>query len=300
MAAGSRRSVFNRGLLALLPGLILALVLASCSRPAEVQPALWLAEGPQGQKAWLFGTIHALPAPVAWRSAKVAAALEQADRLVLEVADITDDTRTAEAFAALAQSPGLPPLDQRIEPDLRDELAAELKDGGIAPAQLDPYETWAAALMLQQSDSAAGASDAANGIDRALAKGWNGSIVEFEGAAAQLAIFDRLPEPQQRALLSAVVRDAPGRDAQTLALQTAWMRGDMDYIAQTTAEDFLNHPELLEALLTGRNRAWLVQLDAMLAQGARPFVAIGAAHLAGADGLPAMLSARGWKVTRLQ
>ena len=296
MTAGSRRSVFNRGLLALLA----ALILASCSRPAEVNPALWLAEGPQGQKVWLFGTIHALPAPVQWRSAKVDAALEQADRLVLEVADITDDTKTAKAFAALAQSPGLPPLDQRIEPDLRDELAAELKDGGIAPAQLDPYETWAAALMLQQADSAAGASDAANGIDRALAKGWSGPIAEFEGAAAQLAIFDCLPEPQQRALLSAVVRDAPSHDAQTLALQTAWMRGDMNFIARITAEDFLNHPELLEALLTGRNRAWLVQLDAMLTQGARPFVAVGAAHLAGADGLPAMLGARGWKVTRLQ
>lgn len=295
MAAGSRRSVFNRLIAALL-----ALLLGACSRPAEVQPALWLAEGPQGQKAWLFGTIHALPAPVAWRSAKVDAALQQADRLVLEVADISDDTKTAKAFAALAQSPGLPPLAQRIEPDLRDELAVELKDGGIAPSQLDSYETWAAALMLQQSDSAAGASDAANGIDRALAKAWTGPIAEFEGAAAQLAIFDRLAEPQQRALLSAVVREAPQRGSQTLALQSAWMRGDMDFIARTTSEDFLNHPELREALLTGRNRAWLVQLDRLWAQGARPFVAVGAAHLAGADGLPEMLKARGWKVTRLQ
>ena len=295
MAGGSRRSVFNRLILAAL-----AVLLGACSRPVEVNPALWLAEGPQGQKVWLFGTIHALPAPVAWRSTKVDAALMQADLLVLEVADITNDAGTAKAFAELAQSPGLPPLAQRIEPDLRDELSAELKDGGIAPAQLDPYETWAAALMLQQADSAAGADDAANGIDRALAKAWTGAIAEFEGAPAQLSIFDRLPEPQQRALLSAVVREAPQREGETLALQTAWMRGDMDFISRTTTEDFLNHPELREALLTGRNRAWLVQLDAMLAKGARPFVAVGAAHLAGAEGLPAMLNARGWKVTRFQ
>jgi uncharacterized protein YbaP (TraB family) len=295
MTEGSRRSVFNRLILAAL-----ALMLGACSHPAEVNPALWLAEGPQGQKVWLFGTIHALPAPVHWRSVKVDAALKQADLLVLEVADIGNDAGTAKAFAALAQSPDLPPLAERIEPDLRDELAVELKDGGIAPAQLDPYETWAAALMLQQADSAAGASDAANGIDRALAKAWSGPIAEFEGAAAQLAIFDRLPEPQQRALLGAVVREAPQRDGQTLELQQAWMRGDMDFIARTTAEDFLKQPELREALLTGRNRAWLVQIDTMLAKGGRPFVAVGAAHLAGADGLPAMLSARGWKVNRLQ
>ena len=295
MAGGSRRSVFNRLILA-----VLALLLAGCSRPAEVSPALWLAEGPQGQKVWLFGTIHALPAPVAWRSAKVDAALKQADRLVLEVADIANDAATAQAFADLAQSPGQPPLEQRVEPDLRDELAAELKEGGVSPGQLDPYETWAAALMLQQATARAGANESANGIDRALAKAWSGPIAEFEGAALQLSIFDRLPEPQQRALLSAVVREAPARAGQTLALQQAWMRGDMDLIARTTTDEFLDHAELREALLTGRNRAWLVQLNAMLAQGARPFVAVGAAHLAGADGLPALLSARGWKVTRLQ
>ncbi len=295
MAGGSRRSVFNRLILA-----VLALLLAGCSRPAEVSPALWLAEGPQGQKVWLFGTIHALPAPVAWRSAKVDAALKQADRLVLEVADITNDAATAKAFADLAQSPGQPPLEQRVEPELRDELAAELKEGGVSPGQLDPYETWAAALMLQQATARAGANESANGIDRALAKAWSGPIAEFEGAALQLSIFDRLPEPQQRALLSAVVREAPARAGQTLALQQAWMRGDMDLIARTTTDEFLDHAELREALLTGRNRAWLVQLNAMLAQGARPFVAVGAAHLAGVDGLPALLSARGWKVTRLQ
>ena len=296
MTAGSRRSVFNRLILAALA----ALLLGSCGRAAEVHPALWLAEGPQGQKVWLFGTIHALPAPVAWRSAKVDAALKQADRLVLEVADITNDAATAKAFADLAQSPGQPPLEQRVEPDLRDELAAELKEGGVSPGQLDPYETWAAALMLQQATARAGANESANGIDRALAKAWSGPIAEFEGAALQLSIFDRLPEPQQRALLSAVVREAPARAGQTLALQQAWMRGDMDLIARTTTDEFLDHAELREALLTGRNRAWLVQLNAMLAQGARPFVAVGAAHLAGVDGLPALLSARGWKVTRLQ
>ncbi len=284
--------MFNRLIFAALA----ALLLGSCGRAAEVHPALWLAEGPQGQKAWLFGTIHALPAPVQWRSTKVDAALKQANLLVLEVADIANEAATAKAFADLAQSPGLPPLEQRIEPELRDELAGELKDGGISSGELDPFETWAAALMLQQR----GSSESANGIDRAIAKGWSGPIAEFEGAAAQLSIFDRLAEPQQRALLSAVVRDAPGRDAQTLALQTAWMRGDMDSIVRTTAEDFLKHPQLREALLTGRNLAWLVQLDAMWAKGARPFVAVGAAHLAGEGGLPAMLSARGWKVTRLQ
>ncbi len=284
----------------LVAALLALLALASCARAPEVHPALWLVEGPKGEKAWLFGTIHALPEPVEWRSAKVDAALKGADRLVLEVADITDDAKTAKAFADLAQSPGLPPLDARVQPDLRDDLSEDIKAGGMQPGSLDPYETWAAALMLQNAAAAASAVESSNGIDRAIALAWQGPIEEFEGARNQLAIFDALPEGAQRALLDAVLIEADGREMQIHDLQQAWARGDMTLIARVTDQDFAKAPVLREALLVGRNRAWVSKLEAMLTAGARPFVAVGAAHLAGTDGLPALLTARGWKVTRLQ
>lgn len=280
--------MFNR----LLAALLILLALAGCARPAEVKPALWLVEGSRGEKGWLFGTIHALPEPVNWRSAKVDAALKEAHRLVLEVADIDNPAATAKAFAALAQSPGLPPLDQRVKPDLRDELAEGLEERGLGPGALDSYETWSAAIMLQEAGS--------NGIDGELARAWHGPIDEFEGAPAQLAIFDRLPEAQQRALLDGMLRSSNESDAKLKQLQQAWMRGDIEQIGRITEEDLNRDPALREALLAGRNRAWLDKLEAMLGGGAHPFVAVGAAHLAGKDGLPAMLAARGYKVTRLQ
>ncbi len=280
--------------------LMFFLALAGCSRREEVHPGFWLVEGPRGEKAWLLGTIHALPDPVDWRSAKVDAALAEANLLVLEVADITDDTKTAKAFAALAQSPGLPPLEQRVAIDLRDELAGEMAQGGLKPGSLDPYETWAAALMLQQAMAGSNESDSGNGIDRTVAKAWKGQVAEFEGASKQLSIFDRLPELQQRALLGAVLAEGPKRAEQLRTLELAWASGNMELIARVTDEDLGQEPALREALLVGRNRAWVSQLEAMLTRSSRPFVAVGAAHLAGKDGLPAMLAARGWKVTRLQ
>ncbi len=280
--------------------LLAALVLAGCARPAEVRPALWLVEGPGGQKAWLFGTIHALPQPVDWRSPAIEQALAGSDRLVLEVARIDDDAATARVFAGLAQSPGLPPLEQRLASDERDDLAEALSADGFKPGALDGYETWAAALLLQQAATKAGASDSANGIDRALLREYAKPVEEFEGAAAQLAIFDRLPETAQRALLSAALTDPKAAASELERMAAAWAKADLALIDRETNDEFLSDPVLREALLTGRNRAWELRLTAMLRAGAHPFVAVGTAHLVGKDGLPAMLAAHGYKVTRLQ
>ena len=290
----------NSSLARLLLAMLAALALAGCTKPAEVRPAMWLVEGSGGQKAWLFGTIHALPEPVDWRSAAVEGALGQSDRLVLEVARIDDDAGTAKVFAGLASSPGLPPLEQRLPADLRDELAAALKSDGIKPGALDGYETWAAALVLQQGSAQGSKSDAGNGIDRALAATYSKPIEEFEGAAAQLSIFDRLPEAAQRTLLAASLQGQTEFDAEIRRLAQAWAKADLTTIERETDQELLRDPVLREALLAGRNRAWTNQLVAMLKAGHRPFVAVGTAHLVGPDGLPAMLSARGYRVTRLQ
>ena len=278
--------------------LLAALALAACAQPAEVRPALWLVEGPGGQRAWLFGTIHALPQPVEWRSAVIEQALAGSDRLVLEVARIDDDAGTARVFAGLAQSPGLPPLAQRVPADERDELAEAMAADGLKPGALDGYETWAAALLLQQALTKAG--DSGNGIDRALLRGYTKPVEEFEGAAAQLAIFDTLPEAAQRSLLSAALTDPKEAARELDRMAQAWAKADLDLIDRETNQEFLSDPLLREALLTGRNRAWDARLTAMLRSGAHPFVAVGAAHLVGKDGLPALLAAHGYKVTRLQ
>lgn len=280
--------------------LLAALALAACAHRTEVRPALWLVEGPGGQQAWLFGTIHALPQQVDWRSPKIELALAGSDRLVLEIARIDDDAGTARVFASLAQSSGLPPLEQRLAPDERDELAEAMRTDGLKPGALDGYETWAAALLLQQAAIKAGASDSGNGIDRALLRGYAKPVEEFEGAAAQLAIFDRLPEATQRTLLSAALTDPKEAARELDRLASAWAKADLDLIDRETNQEFLSDPVLREALLTGRNQAWAARLTVMLRGGAHPFVAVGTAHLVGKDGLPALLTAQGYKVTRLQ
>lgn len=278
-----------------------ALALAACRQAEDVRPALWQVEGPNGQRAWLFGTIHALPDPVNWRSAKVEAALSGADRLVVEVADGDDPAKAAAVFKRLGTSPGLPSLRTRVSPPARAALDRLLAEQGAAPGQFDSVETWAAALGLNQLLLAKINSDAANGIDRALQSDpLARRIDQFEGLEPQLALFDRLPEADQRALLESVIAGAADAPQETAALQTAWKRGDMAAIAALDRKGMLADPELRQMLLVDRNRAWAIRLRTMLTGGARPFVAVGALHLAGPEGLPSELQRQGYRVTRVQ
>lgn len=284
----------------LFSALLSVLLLAGCARPEPVHPALWQVEGPKGERAWLFGTIHALPEPVDWKSDKVAAAMKGANVLVLEVAAILQTSKTAETFERLAQSPGLPPLTERVPADLRDELAYEMRLSGYRAGEFDHYETWAAMLTFQQAISARGDAEGENGIDRAVVRDWDGKVDEFEGAQAQFKLFDTLPEPQQQALLASTLQGAAQAKEKSHRLQQAWATGDMAVVDRSLQEEFAGQPALRAALLTARNQAWTAKLESLMAGGVRPFVAVGAGHMAGADGLPAMLAARGYKVTRVQ
>lgn len=279
---------------------ILALALAACApRPEPARPAFWQVTGPHGEQAWLLGTIHALPRPAAWRSPAIDKALTAADTVAVEVAGLGDSGAIASAYERLGTSPGLPPLGQRIDPALRGELAARLKQAGQSESDLTRTETWAAALTLARAGSTS--EDSANGIDRAvlrLAKGKR--IIEFEGTERQLGLFDALPEKEQRDLLNAVLRenDTPGGESAGLA--DAWRSGNFAKIEAESHRGLLADPELREALFTARNRAWAERIAQELANGRKLFIAVGAAHMAGQDGLAAMLAARGYTVTRLQ
>jgi len=57
---------------------------------------------------------------------------------------------------------------------------------------------------------------------------------------------------------------------------------------------------LREALLLARNREWVRRITGMLHAGKRPFVAVGARHMAGPHGLPAGLAQQGFEVRRVQ
>lgn len=275
------------------------LALGACSKPAPVvTPALWEVTGPQGQRGWLFGTIHALPHPVNWRSAWVDKALANSDRLVLEIDNANDPAALQKIYGELAGSPGLPPLEARVLPAQRGAFRQIMDKLGLDPASFATTETWAVALSLSRQGQAG--AEAEYGMESALMEAAKGKpVAQLEGADAQLRLFDALPEKEQQDLLGAIIVEL-GSTEDSEKLAKAWSTGDMQALETETRTGLLADPELRDALLVSRNQAWSAKVAALLRSGAHPLVAVGAAHMAGADGLPALLTAQGYAVTRLQ
>lgn len=279
---------------------VLALA-AACSRAPDQpppSPALWEVTGGHGEHGYLFGTIHALPDGFRWRTSKLDAAFADANTLVVEAEGLNSPRRMNAIFERLARSDGLPPLASRVPVGKRALVEQALAAQGLNDEDFAKVETWAAALTLS---SAAEAGDSANGVDRALLKRADGKrVVELEGVEPQLRLFDALPEPDQADLLVAVAQEAAAGASEQRRRTNDWLTGDIAALGRENESGILADPELHEVLLAARTRAWAGKIDSSLRAGAVPFVAVGAAHVIGPDGLAALLAERGYRVKRLQ
>lgn len=279
------------------------LLLAACGNPTVTPepgsgPALWRVQ--KGDlDGWLFGTVHALPDGIAWRTPPIDTAIEKADRLVLEVGNLDDQAAMVTAFERLGRSPALPAIAQRIAPGERDALNHLVKKGVAHPETLQPYESWAAAMLLSAAIQHTLNVSETNGVEPALTTRFRAAGKRIEGletVEAQFGAFDMLPEATQRRMLGEVIADAGEMKPTFDAVVKAWMKGDIDAIARADTGRRKADPMVEAAVLVTRNKMWVKQIERMRGH---PFIAVGTAHLAGTDNLIVLLQARGFTVTRL-
>jgi hypothetical protein len=84
-------------------------------------------------------------------------------------------------------------------------------------------------------------------------------------------------------------------------MSAAWERGDTAALERLLNDEMRrDYPEVYEALIRRRNEAWMATLTQELAGQGVDFVAVGAAHIIGEDGLVAQLQARGVQVERVR
>ncbi|WP_237392446.1 TraB/GumN family protein [Aurantiacibacter rhizosphaerae] len=277
-----------------------ALWLAGCGALSEpdrdwpdASPAMWEITAPSGEVGWIFGTVHALPDDVDWHTPLLDEKFAQAGVLVVEVANL-DDPAGASLYADLSETPGQPALTRRVDPDERDALRQLLDDAGMEDDDFSRIESWAAAMMLSGKVRT---GDPTNGVDRALIDEAD-TVVGLETYVEQLTMFDTLSSEAQSDLLFGVARSHQADSGDGMLL--AWIAGQEDELAGHVNDTLQLSPELRRVLLTDRNERWTPRIAAKIEGGRKPFVAVGAGHVIGEDGLVALLEQRSFAARRIQ
>lgn len=126
------------------------------------------------------------------------------------------------------------------------------------------------------------------------------AIAGLETAQEQISFLTRMGEGEESEFVLLSLRDLETIADNIDSMIEPWREGDVAalddlFIGQMQAET----PEVYEELLVRRNRAWMPEIESMLADADTEFVLVGVAHMVGEDGLLQMLRRRGYQVRQL-
>lgn len=250
-------------------------------------------------KIYLLGTMHALPARMSWEGGKVGDAVSAADELVMELAP-KELAAAGGVFQELAPRTRPLAMETRLPPAAYARFRTVEKDGGFDGDGLDD---WAVLVLIGQQIARRAELDPANGVETGLTRHFRATgkaIGGLETAREQLMIFETLDPQTQRALLTRAATGADTAVADVEAMTTAWASGDVAALERMINEDVEAVPAARQAIIADRNHRWAAWARARMARPGTVLLAVGAGHLVGDDGLPALLAAEGLAVRRVQ
>ena len=277
---------------------------AVAAAPALAEPALWTIQG-RHNRVYLFGSVHMLGdtdfAFPGSPESRLGAAYRDAEALIMEVPP--GETASPEMLTATAAR-AIDPDGRGLDDLLGDEAAAvhaAAEKRGIDLAPLAPFEPWFASLVVTVQSAMKQGLAAEHGVEQLVAAAAardHKPVTGLETADGQLQLFDRLPSGLQAQLLLKTIEESDEDGAKLDELVDAWKRGDLGALDGLMSQEFEEFPELRTSLVVDRNRRWVEQILPLLDDGRDYLIVVGALHLVGADGVPALLLRRGVRATR--
>ena len=273
--------------------------------PADIVgegPALWKVAD-EDTTIYMFGTVHALPADVEWKTPTVAAALAESGSLVTEI-DMTPEVLASVGpmMVGKATLTGGQTLRGLMTDEQRATYEAGLANLGIPAAALDGFEPWFAAVNVAQLMIQRAGYTPDSGVEKVLEESVPAGTdrVALETIEYGIDIFDGLPLDKQVEYLVASLEDSEQGTAMLNQIVAEWAEGDLDDLSDLLTRSLDDTPDLAERLFYVRNANWAEWIDTRLDTPGTAFMAVGAGHLAGSKSVQDYLAERGIAAQRIQ
>ncbi|HUR40498.1 MAG TPA: TraB/GumN family protein [Verrucomicrobiae bacterium] len=264
--------------------------------PAHSAPFLYEIDGPKA-KHFLLGSVHVLPASAHPLPAALDAAYEATSALTIEadLAALAAPELQGRMLGA-ARDLGKGGLQARIGKPLFARLQKHAAKLGMPTPVCEQFQAWFCALALELFPLQQAGFASEFGIDNhfyARATDDARPVSGLETAQFQVELFTGMSPALSRQLLAATLDEDTYTSQSPEELYRIWRGGDLVALDKVLKELRQRYPELNALLLGNRNRAWMPGLLERFRSQTPQLVVVGAAHLAGSDGLLALLKAQG-------
>ena len=264
---------------------------------------MWRVTG-DSNSVYLLGSIHMLREQDHPLPAVIDRAYEDADVVVMELdMDDIDPAATQAAFnkaGVLNDGTTLRDL-MGEEPFLRAEQAAASID--IPLDLLARSEPWLAAMTVELMMLYRIGFNPVLGVEMTLsnrAQRDGKPIAGLETVEEQLGFLDGLPIEAQREMLLQTLLQGAALSEAIDDLVMAWRHGDTATLEAGLLDSMGEQEALLAVLVTDRNRRWAETIATWLDDDRDYLVVVGALHLVGEDGVPALLDEAGFGIQQLR
>ena len=271
--------------------LLLSSALAMGSAHASL---LWKISGEGlAEPSYLFGTIHLICEQDFFMDKRIEAALAESDALVKEV-----DLTAPEVMLRLQQAMVNPEgayLHEHLNEDQLTELDAYFTENfGAGLAQIGTLKPLALNSMVLSAGMPCTDIKSYEMELAELANQHELTILELESVEFQVDLFDSIPlDDQVEWLWHAIDEEEKSQDVMQ-DMVDAYVNEDLDLLLNTMQQD----PQMvdyMEILLNERNRNWIAPIREMMHEQ-QLFIAVGAGHLPGEQGVIRLLQEVGYTV----
>jgi uncharacterized protein len=267
---------------------------------------LWKVTGSKGV-VYLLGTIHVAKADFYPLPSIIEDSFEKADMLIEEI-DIREPAEAARAERGLIEDGSYPNSDtitNHLSEVTRSHLATYLKKGDLPEPAIAHMRPWLVSMLVEQHELQRMGFDPSYGLDQHFleeARQSHKQIGALEDAGSQLKLLSSLSEEfQDRLLLSTLVDIEKSQDVLDF-VTLAWQSGDAAALQELITSSVRDYPQLkplMTKLLDDRNTAMTAKVEHFLQTPKSYFVAVGAGHLVGEQGILSQLQRKGFRVEQL-
>lgn len=299
----SLSSLLRRALPAVLAAMLLWLAPAAAAELPYGQGLLWRVEKEGGPVSYVLGTFHSTDARLRALPPEIDEAL---DRSRLAAFELLDSPAGAEKMSAAMQLPPDRRLGDILGPDLFRRTLDAVAPLGVPVEALQRLKPWALSIFLiappMELVRLAQGEPAFDNWLQAEARRRGKAVAALETHEEQIEVFDGMSEAEQVAMVTDMLSDHARIATQYNRMFRSYLKGDTGMLMEEANDvsgvsDRAAAERFKQRLIDDRNRIMAARILPLLRDGGA-FVAIGAAHLPGEEGVLARLEGRGYRVTR--